>query len=108
MEETENIEHSVHRDSIPDGLDDTEIVVVDSAQQALWFRIGQVYTDGKPDRVPGIWILYQNKYMADKTQGPILLSPEIWNKIVEEVNCRIQEWTTSTEDTKNKDSTHAS
>ena len=92
MEETENIEHGIHGDSIPDGLDDTEIVVVDSEQQALWFRVGLVNTDGKPDKIPGIWILYQNPYMAGPTQGPVLLSPEIWEQIVNEINQRLEEW----------------
>lgn len=73
---------ATHGDYIEDE-EGSMMVVVDSEDQALWFRVGPVYTDGKLDPVQGVWIQYQEKYEGGSLQGPILLSPETFEKMYE-------------------------
>lgn len=56
------------------------IDLVDSENQFLEFRVGQVFFEtGKPKI--GLWICYQKKFMAGNQQGPVLMDKSNWKKI---------------------------
>jgi len=60
--------------------------------QSLWVRVGAVYgPDGERDE-PGVWVEYQEKHMASRMQGPVLLTPAVWRQLAEHVEAWLQQW----------------
>lgn len=82
-------------------MDDSELIDDGSSQfvvterdgeQALWVRVGMVFSDNQREKDPGIWIEYQPKYMASSLQGPLLFSVDTWCQLVKAVDAKIKEW----------------
>jgi hypothetical protein len=63
-----------------------EVIAIErDGDQALWVRVGPVFDErGQEDR-PGIWIAYQEHYMASDLQGPVLLTEKVWDLLVDAV-----------------------
>lgn len=72
--------------------DGAEVIAVEEADdpQALWFRVGQVYDGDTLRKEPGIWINYQERYMASGLSGPVLLTPAVWRELVAAVDARLR------------------
>lgn len=47
----------------------------------LWVHVGPVFADGKEQDEPGVWIKYQESYLAGPLSGPVLLTPQVWNQL---------------------------
>lgn len=60
--------------------------------QALWIRVGPVYTEDAQEHEPGIWISYQEHHMAAGLQGPLLLTPRLWAQLKTAIDERINSW----------------
>ncbi|HEC72080.1 MAG: hypothetical protein ACTSW7_00830 [Candidatus Thorarchaeota archaeon] len=82
----------IWNDFLPDGLDDTEIHLVDSAGQAMDIRVGPVFGQEGIHKEPGIWIGIQRRYLSSGRNVEFLISPEIWKILSEEVNARIDDY----------------
>lgn len=62
-------------------IDDcTSMDIVDSEDQLLKFRVGQVFfKKGSPKL--GLWVWYQEKNMASKQKGPFLMDKDSWDEL---------------------------
>lgn len=75
-----------------------QVVVVEDAggsavtPQALWVRVGHVYDGGEKRDEPGIWVCYQEAYLAGPLLGPVLLTPAAWRKLAAAVESRLAGW----------------
>lgn len=72
-----------------------EVVAIEAGEdpQALWVRVGPVYDHATVERKkPGIWIQYQGNHMASDMQGPILLTPKVWQRLVQAVGDNLEGW----------------
>lgn len=66
-------------------------IVERDGDQALWIRIGPVFTNNVQEPDPGVWISYQEHYMASLLQGPLLLTRGLWNQLKDAVEARFEE-----------------
>jgi hypothetical protein len=57
--------------------------------QALWVRVGMVYDGGVRRDEPGIWVEYQERYMAAPLSGSVLLTPALWEELANAVDERL-------------------
>jgi hypothetical protein len=58
------------------------IDLVDSENQLLQFRVGEVFFGkSKSQTETGLWIWYQERYLDSKESGPVLMDEENWKKI---------------------------
>lgn len=53
---------------------------------------GPVFTDNVQESEPGIWISYQEHYMASPLQGSLLLTRELWVQLKDAIDARLKEW----------------
>jgi hypothetical protein len=60
-------------------------------RQALWVRVGEVFDGDQVRDEPGVWVEYQERYLASGTSGPVLLTPAIWRKLARAVCERLEE-----------------
>jgi len=88
------IEEELERLEMDDRIvdDDSIFGVLDSCNQYIDFRVGYVFSDGEQMKNPGIWIGYQEEYLTTNREGPILISIETFNRLVEYVKRRTEEW----------------
>ena len=69
----------------------SEITAVEAGnEQALHVRVGPVYHGNEQDPTPGVWIEYQEKYMAAPLAGPVLLTPKVWRQLNKAVEARFR------------------
>lgn len=59
-------------------------------EQALWVRAGQVWDGSDLRSEPGVWVEYQPDYMKTSLEGPVLLTPGVWKRLVRETNAKIR------------------
>jgi hypothetical protein len=63
----------------------SNIEVVDSENQKLLFRVGEVFFKSGKSKV-GLWIWYQEENLKSKEMGPVLMDEKNWNKIKGHIN----------------------
>jgi hypothetical protein len=62
--------------------DDGGSVGINIDRQALWVRVEPVF-DGDVERdEPGVWVNYQESYLAGSLTGSVLLTPRVWRQLV--------------------------
>lgn len=81
---------------IDDGGLSSEVICVEAAPegrtpQALWVRVGPVFSPEGERSEPGVWITYQVGYYETDMAGPVLLSPAKWRELAEAVEWRLRE-----------------
>jgi hypothetical protein len=70
----------------------SQLIAVEAADsncdepQALWVRVGVVYDKGEARAEPGIWVNYQERYMAGPLAGIVLLTPAVWAELTAAVD----------------------
>lgn len=79
-------------DCFPEGLNDTEIHLVDSAGQKFDFRVGPVFGGKGIYATPGLWIGVQEYYMSSGRNLEFLISPELWKKLTAEIESRFKRY----------------
>lgn len=79
-------------DFLPEGVRDTEILLVDSAGQKLDFRVGPVFGNKGVYKEPGIWIGVQKAYYCSPRDIELLISPKIWRRLNREMEMRFKEY----------------
>ncbi len=75
-----------------DGMSEVQAIeAADSTghRQSLHVRVGPVFHGNEPQDEPGVWIELQEEHNKSLPQGPILLTPEIWNRLIMAVNDRL-------------------
>lgn len=74
-----------------DGSPSDQIIAVEAGNdpQALWMRVGPVWDGDEVRDEPGVWIEWQDRYMASSLAGPILLTPAVWRELVQAVEWRL-------------------
>jgi hypothetical protein len=81
---------------LPCYLDDdggAEVHAVEAApeevhRQALLVRVGPVFCEDRPPRT-GVWIEYSPSYQLSVPEGPVLLTPEVWQQLNAAVEQRL-------------------
>ncbi len=58
----------------------------DEPPQALIVRVGPVFYHDGQAKEPGVWVEYQENYMASLPQGPVLFTPAAWRELSRAVN----------------------
>ena len=79
-------------DSLPEGLSDTEIQLVDGYGSKLDFRVGPVFGKKGIWSKAGLWIGVQRHYMSSSRDLEFLISPEMWLKLNEELMKRFKKY----------------
>jgi len=67
-----------------------EAATGDCKPQALCVRVGPVFFQDGEAREPGIWVEYQEAWMASPLCGPVLLTPEVWRELNKAVERRLK------------------
>lgn len=62
---------------------------VNGKRQALWIGIRPVWSEEGPSRRPMIQICYQEDYLKAPLAGPVWLSEQTWDQIVDAVDWRL-------------------
>jgi len=57
--------------------------------QSLWARVGPVYDGDTVRSEPGVWINYQRHHLNGRLSGPVLLTPAVWQQLVQSVEDRL-------------------
>jgi hypothetical protein len=72
--------------------DSTQLILVDSENQALWIRVGPVYLDNGVADEPVVWVEYQPDYKNSYLRGPVLITAKDWDRLDKIVRERISEF----------------
>ena len=75
---------------VDDGGPEVVVVEAGSEPQALWVRVGPVFDSSGERPEPGVWVEYQPRYMASDLVGPVLLTPELWDRLDRAVRARLE------------------
>jgi hypothetical protein len=76
-----------------DGGRSSEMLLVEAGDepQALWVRVGPVFeAGGVRRREPGVWLSYQEDYMAGPLTGPVLITPAVWRELERAMRWRLR------------------